>query len=258
MQWRRLGLWVAFGSITLLLFLLTVPAAAYLLHPPSTSVYVREHYTKVDLNNLMTFGTTTYGAMFLGLVVALLVMDRLRRDQRLGVVELQDATPQSAATYLVGKFLGSYVSVLAPALVIYLLCALVTLPFGWPVTLLWNFLVAFVLVFVPASLAAVGLALLLASVLPLRVAQVGFTLLWIEFAIGPGWHTLVFTIFNPSGLYVYPIFFPIPPMQYAEPGFHTSETLALLNVAVLALTGVASLALTYGRLVMRRLRQEGA
>jgi ABC-type transport system involved in multi-copper enzyme maturation permease subunit len=258
MQWRRWGLWVAFGCVTALLVLITVPSAVYLLHPPPTSLYARQHYTPADLDNLMTFSTTEYAAIFLGLVAALLVVDRLGRDQRLGMVELQRAAPQGPARYLLGKFLGNYLAVLILSLMSYLFCALITLPLGWPVVLLAKFLLAFLLVFVPASLAAVGLALLLASFLPLRVVQVGFSLLWIEFSIGPGWHALVFTIFNPSGLYVYPLFFPTPPMQYAEPGFQTSLSLALLNMAVLLLVALVALLLTYGSLVFQRHRQEGA
>lgn len=258
MQWRRWGLWAAFGCVTALLLLITVPSAVFLLHPPPTSLYARQHYTSADLDNLMTLSTTEYAAIFLALVAALLVVDRLKRDQRLGMVELQRAAPQGAACSLLGKFLGNYLAVVMPSLLSYLLCALMTLPFGWPVVLLAKFLLAFLLVFVPASLAAVGLALLLASLLPLRVVQVSFTLLWIEFSIGPGWHTLVFTMFNPSGLYVYPVFFPTPPMQYAEPGFHTSSSLALLNTAILLLTALVALVLTYGSLAYQRCHQEGA
>ena len=258
MQWRRWGLWVAFACVTLLLILITAPSAVFLLHPPPTSLYARQHYTAADLNNLMTFSTTEYAAIFLSLVVALLVVDRLGRDQRLGMAELQRAAPQGPARYLLGKFLGNYVAVLLPSLLSYLLCALITLLLGWPVALLAKFLLAFLLVFVPASLAAVGLALLLASLLPLRVVQVGFSLLWIEFSIGPGWHTLVYTIFNPSGLYVYPVFFPTPPMQYTQPGFQTSLSLALLNIGVLLLTALVALVLTWGSLAFQRHRQEGA
>lgn len=258
MQWRRWGLWLAFACVTLLLVLLTVPSALFLLHPPPTSLYAQQHYTPEDLNNLMIDGTTIYAAMFYGLVVALLVVDRVRRDQRLGMIELQRAAPQGSARYVLGKFLGNYVAVLIPTFLGYLLCGLITLPFGWPLVLVAKFLLAFLLVFIPSSLAAVGLTLLLASLLPLRVVQVGFSLLWIEFNIGPGWHTLVFTIFNPSGLYVYPVFFHTPPMQYAEPGFQTSMSLALLNIAVLLLTAIVTLFLTCGSLAFQWRRQEGA
>lgn len=258
MQWRRRGLWIAFACVVGLLLLLTVQAGIFLLHLPPTSMYVQQHYTLAELINLMTLNTTTYGAMFSGFVVALLMVDRVERDQQLGMTELQRAAPMGSARYVLGKVLGNYVAVLVPALLGYLLCGLVTLALGWPIALLEEFLQAFVLVFIPGSLAAVGLTFLLASFLPVRVVQIGFSLLWLEVCIGPGWHGLVYTVFNPSGLYVYPVFFPVPAMQYTDPNFQTSLPLALLNIAVLLLTAIVTLTLTCGSLVWQRRREEVA
>jgi hypothetical protein len=259
MQWRRWGFWVAFACATALLLLLTVQAAVYLLHLPPTSLYVREHYTPEDLNNTMIYGTTAYGVMFFGLVAALLVVDRMGRDRHLGMLELQRATPQGYACYVLGKFLGNYLAVLVPVLLSYLLCALITIFLGWPVALLQKFLLAFLVVFVPSSLAAVGLTLLLASFLSLRVVQVGFSLLWLYFNTGLGRFGIGASIFNPSGLYVYPVFFPLTtPMPTVYPGFTTSMQLALLNIAVLLLTAIVALGLTYGSLAFQRYREEGA
>jgi hypothetical protein len=258
MQWRRWGLWVAFGTATGLLVLLTVQAALFLSHLPPTSLYAREHYTSEDLNNTLIYGTTIYGVMFYGLVAALLVVDRLFRDQRLGMVELQRATPQGSAVYVLSKFLGNYLAMLCPVLLSYLLCALITIILGWPEVLIQKFLLAFVLVYVPASLAVIGLTFWLTSFLPLRVVQVGFALLWVFCNIGAGWNVLTYSIFNPNGLYVYPVFFPIfPPLPTTNPDFTTSLPLALLNIAVLTLTGVISLCLTWGSLALRRSREEG-
>jgi len=258
MQWRRWGLWVTFACVSGLLILLTVQSAVFLHQLPPTSLYVRQHYTAEDLDNLMTSATGMYGAMFFGVVAALLVVDRLGRDQRLGMTELQRATPQGPASYILGKFLGNYIAMLVPTLLAYLLCALISVLLGWSPALFSKFLLAFLLVFVPASLATVGLALLLASFLPVRVVQVVFFLLWFEFNIGAGWHGLVFTIFNPSGLYVYPVFFPMPPQQYAEPNFHTSMHLAQLNIAVLLLTAIVAVVLTYISLAFQQWRKEEA
>jgi hypothetical protein len=258
MQWRRWGLWVAFGVTTGLLLLLTVQTALYFHHLPPTSLYVRLHFTPEDLNNGIIYGTTIYGVMFYGLVVALLVVDRLGRDQRLGMVELQRAAPQGYAGYILGKFLGNYLAVLVPVLLGYLLCALMTIILGWPMVLLQKFFLAFVLVYVPSSMAAIGLTFWLTSFLPLRVVQVSFSLLWFCFNIAPGWNVLMWSIFNPNGIYVYPVFFPIvPPLPTTNPTFTTSMPLALLNIAVLSLTGVVALCLTYGCLVLRRCREEG-
>jgi hypothetical protein len=259
MQWRRWGLWVAFGVTTGLLLLLTVQTALYFHHLPPTSLYVRLHFTAEDFNNSIIYGTTIYGVMFYGLVAALLVVDRLGRDQRLGMVELQRAAPQGYAGYVLGKFLGNYLAVLMPVLLGYMLCALVTIILGWPMVLLQKFLLSFVLVYVPSSLAAIGLTFWLASFLPLRVVQVGFSLLWFFFNIAPGWNVLMWSIFNPNGIYVYPVFFPIvPPLPTTNPNFTTSMSFALLNIVVLSLTGIVALFLTYGCLVFRRHREEGA
>jgi hypothetical protein len=258
MQWRRWGFWVAFAGVNALLLLITVPSAIYLAHLPLTSPYVHQHYTPADLDNLMTLGTTIYASLFFGLVAALLVVDRIPRDRRLGMSELQRATPQGAASYVLGKFLGNYLAVLVPPLLSYLLCAMITLPLGWPVILLSKFLLAFVLVFVPASLAAAGLNFLLVSVLPLRVVQVGFSLLWLYFNTGLSQYGFGASIVNPGGLYVYPIFLPVPHLQYTTSNFHTSLPLALLNIAVLLVTALAALVLTGGSLAFQRQRQEGA
>lgn len=259
MQWRRWGLWVAFGVTNGLLLLLTVQAALYFHHLPSTSLYVQLHFTSEDFNNSLIYGTTSYGVMFSGLVAALLVVDRLGRDQRLGMVELQRVAPQGYAGYVLGKFLGNYLAVLVPVLLGYLLCALMTILLGWPLVLLQKFLLAFALVYAPASLAAIGLTFWLASCLPLRVVQVGFSLLWFFFNIAPGWNVLMWSIFNPNGSYVYPVFFPlVPSLPTTNPNFTTSLPLALLNITVLSLTGLVALCLTYGCLAFRRHREEGA
>ncbi len=259
MQWRRWGFWVAFACSTALLVLLTVQTAVYLLHLPPTSLYVRQHYTPEDLNNTLIYGTTTYGVMFFGLVAALLVADRLGRDRHLGMLELQRAIPQGHAGYVLGKFLGNYLAVLVPVLLSYLLCALITILLGWPAVLLQKFLLAFLVVFVPSSLAAVGLTLLLASFLSLRVVQIGFSLLWLYFNTGLGRFGIGASIFNPAGLYVDPVFFPLTvPLLTVYPGFRTSMQLALLNIAALLLTALVALGLTYGSLAVRRYREEGA
>lgn len=257
MQWRRWGLWVTFASVAGLLLLLTAQSALFLLHPPPTSMY--QHYTVMDKINIMIINTATYASIFLGLVVVLLVVDRVQRDRRLGMFELQRATPQGYACYVLGKFLGNYVAVLVPTFLVYLLCALLSLALGWPLALLLKFMQALALVFIPSSLAAIGLALLLASFLPVRFVQVGFSLLWLYLNTGLGQYGgFGASIVNPSGLYVYPVFFPLTtPMQSVYPNFKTSMHLALLNIAVLLLIAIVALFLTYGSLTFQRHREEG-
>jgi hypothetical protein len=245
--------------VAVVLVLLTAQGALYLRHLAPTSIYVRQHFTPSDLNNLMIDNTATYGSLFLGLVIALLVVDRVSRDQRLGMDELQRATPQGDLNYLLGKFLGNTVALFVPVLLIYLLCALVMFVIGWPPVLFVKSLQAFGLVFIPSSLAALGVTLLLSSFHPLRLVQVGFSLLWLYFNTGFGVYGFGGSIVNPGGLYVYPVFFPLSrPLPTIYPHFQTSMHLALLNIAVLLLIAVVSLLLTYGKLAFQHYRMEGA
>jgi hypothetical protein len=256
MQWRRWGLWLSFAIASVLLLLLTLQGALYMLHLPPTSLYVRQHYTTEALDNLLVDTISTYCVLFFVLVGALLVVGRLGRDRQLGVAELQHASPQGSARYVLGKFLGNYLAVFVPAFLGYLLSVLATLIVGWPIVLLPKFLLAFLLVFVPSSLAAVSLTILLESFLPLRMVQVGFSLLWLYFNTGLGRFGFGVSIFNPSGLYIYPVFFPIPPSNYSIVKIEPTMQLALLNIAVLLLTALAALLLTYGNLVFQQMRKE--
>jgi hypothetical protein len=257
MQWRRGGFWLTFGCVAGLLLLLTVQTAIYLKHLPPDSPYVRQHFTSYELDKVMLYGSTEYGVMFFGLIAALLVVDRLERDQRLGITELQCATPQRYGLYVLGKFLGNYTAVFLPTLISYLLCALIAMLLGWPAILLPMFLLAFLLVFAPASLAAVGTTFLLASFLPVRIVQIVISLLWFYLCIGIGWHGLALTIFNTSGIYVYPAFFPVR-LTAISGTPQPSLYLALLNIAVLILTAITAILLTYGSLIFQRHRKEGS
>ena len=258
MQWRRLGFWLTFGGAAALLLIITVPAGFFLLHLPANSLYAVNHYTPTDLQNLMTFNTTSYGAMLCGLLMGLLVADRIDRDRRLNMREVQAATTLGWGRYILGKYLGNILAVLLPALAIYLLCGLVTVILGWPALLVAKFTLAFAVALVPGAVTVVGVILLLSSFLPLRVVQLAFSLLWIEINIGLGWRELGYTLLNPSGLYSYPVFFPVPPMQYTLPGFQTSLALALLNVVVLLVTGLAAAILAYMSLLLQQYRAERA
>jgi hypothetical protein len=255
MQWRRSGFWVTFAFLTALLVLLTVQGALFFKKLPPD--YFDEHIpTESELEHLIIYSSTAYGAMVLGLVAALLVADRLERDECLGMVELQHSTPQKNSGYVLGKFLGNCTAMFVPLSVIYLLCGLTAVLLGWPPVLILKYMLTFLLVTVPSSAAAVGLILLLTSFLPLRIVQVGFVLLWFECYIGLGWHGLAASIFNVGGMYVYAGFFPTPPPRYAVFEIESSAAMALLNIAALLLTGAVALALTYASLAFQRYRAE--
>jgi hypothetical protein len=254
MQWRRWGFWASFAFIGALLLLLTVQSAGFLRHVPE-NYFMQQTPTESQLENLIVYGSTAYGALLLGLVVALLVADRIERDRRLGMIELQRATPLGNGSYVLGKFFGNYAAVLVPMLLTYVICPLVALPFGWSPLLIPKFVLAFLLVAVPCSVAGMGLIILLASWLPLRIVQAGFVLLWFELYIGLGWHGLAASVLNIGGAYIYPVFFPLPAMPSVME-LEVSARMAVLNISALLLTGSAALALTYGSLTFQRHRTE--
>lgn len=54
----------------------------------------------------------------------LMVADRMVRDQRLGMAELQRATSEGYPVYVLGKFIGNFVAMLVPAFVVLMSCGL--------------------------------------------------------------------------------------------------------------------------------------
>ncbi|GHO45915.1 hypothetical protein [Ktedonospora formicarum] len=253
MQWRRLGFWLTFGIVGAFLLLVSVVTAFSLLHPSPMMEQAYKHYTSAEINNVLTYGVTYYAGIVFGLVVALLTVDRLRRDTQVGIIELQRATPLGEIPYTMGKFLGNYLAVSIPILLMYLLCTMAPIILGMQASIILLFLLAFLLIFAPASLASMGLVLMLASILPVRVVQVGFSVLWLLFNI-PAWRALFTIIFNPNGYYIYPLFFPTPLFASKE----TSLTKALLNITLLVLIGCIAFGLTYVSLTWQRQREENA
>lgn len=136
MQWRRWGFWLAFAFAAALIMLIFAGNIGTLKHPSPHSVYVSLHFTPTDFANLLTFATAHYGDLIFGIVAALLVADRMERDRRLGMLELQRSTDQGNARYVLGKFVGSYLAVLVPAFLGYLLCALFLVILGMPAVFL--------------------------------------------------------------------------------------------------------------------------
>ena len=238
MQWRRWGLWLAFGGAWLMILLI------FIVRSPNglMDMFNREHFTLTDTVNYMVFAIGLFTGLVFPPLAALLVSDRLVRDKRLAMSELQRATPQSFLTYTLGKFVGNYLAMLIPALLACLLFGLGLILDGGPPAVLPALLLAFVLIFMPVFAVVIALALFLSSLIPLRALQIGFPLLWLYSVLSPlGWITLNNTVFNPKGKYIYPVFFPTPFDRYHPTGYtiYNSE----INIAVLLATALVSLLL---------------
>jgi ABC-2 type transport system permease protein len=239
MQWRRWGLWLAFGVVLAIMSLIFISKAANFKYEPHANGPYR---TLDEFMNLYLFVTVRYSATLTAIIAALLVADRMVRDQRLGMAELQRVTSEGYPVYVLGKFIGNFVAMLVPAFVVLMSCGVAMVALGFPLQMLQSLVEAFVLVFIPAFAVVIALTLLLASMVPLRVVQIGFPLLWLYSTESPlGWHTLNDTIFNPVGRYICPVFFPAL-FDKIRPGIYTFQ-LAMLNITVLLTTALVSLVL---------------
>lgn len=254
MQWRRWGLWFAFAGALVLILLVTFGdglGIRALLTKLSNL-----HWTQTEIANYATAITTYMTDFLFPPLAALMTSDRLVRDNKLAVAEMQQATPQSSGIYVLGKFIGNYIAMLVPTLLSLLIFGLIFVVLGFPLTIVSAQLLAFVLIFMPVYAAFIGLTLLLSRLLPLRSLQIGIPLLWLYSMLSPlGWHTINDTIFNPNGRrYINPVFFPNPFIK-ADASHSITLYSSLLNIG--ALLGIAIVALVLLSALLQYRRQQG-
>jgi ABC-type transport system involved in multi-copper enzyme maturation permease subunit len=180
--------------------------------------------------------------MTMPLLAGILSADRLQRDIRFNLYEIQSSTPLKCRTYILAKYLGVLASLLLAALACVLLHGLTAMiaTNSSPLFLLAEF-PAFAVIVVPAFAMVTAFSLLCTLVLPLRVYQILFTGYWfwgnyLNEGLVP---TISGTMLNASGVYAMQGFFnggifnPIPGQPY-------NATQAGLNLVILAaLTALA-------------------
>jgi len=174
--------------------------------------------------------------IFLPLLAGILAADRMQRDFRTGVRELQRSTPLSMTAYILAKYLGVFLSVLTPMfLLVFVTGALVVAKGLAPLSFLWPLLLAFLAIAVPAHAFVVAFSLACPFVMPLRVYQVLFTGYWfwgnlLNARVFP---TISDTVLNAVGQYPLQAFFSMytDSTHKVEGGFTPSE--AVLNLIVL-------------------------
>src|SRR5260221_634773 len=113
MQWRRWGLWLAFGALIAIMSLIFISNAVNIKYEPHANGPYR---TLDEFTNLYLFVAVRYSVTLMAIIAALLVADRMVRDQRLGMAELQRATSEGYPVYVLGKFIGNFVAMFFPAL----------------------------------------------------------------------------------------------------------------------------------------------
>jgi ABC-type transport system involved in multi-copper enzyme maturation permease subunit len=174
--------------------------------------------------------------IFMPLLAGILAADRMQRDFRTGVRELQRSAPLSTPTYILAKYLGVLASVLLPFFVISLVAGVSIVIKGLaPVQFLWPLTLAFLSVAVPAHAFVVAFSLACPLVMPLRVYQVLFTGYWFwgNLLSPKAFPTISDTLLNAVGQYPLQAYFGLftDSTHAVSEGFTPPE--AVLNLLVL-------------------------
>jgi ABC-2 type transport system permease protein len=180
--------------------------------------------------------------LLMPLIGGILAADRMQRDVRLGLRELQTSTPIGRPTYIMGKYLGVLLSELAPVFL-----SVVTLGIFAAITgqaspvLIGGILVAFLSIAVPSFAFVVAFSLACPLIMPVRVYQILFTGYWFwgNFLSATVFPTVRDTLLNASGIYALEGFFGGTTGQTVEALRTPLE--AWLNILVLSLCAAAVL-----------------
>ncbi len=220
---QRWGMWFAFGVL-------------YVLYGVSLFALGDEPLIERGLSLWQTAGLIVFRFnLFMPLVGGIVAADRLWRDYRLGVRELQQSAPLGDWMYLAAKYLGVLSGTMTPVVVFVVAVGLISLVgYGAPVELVPMLLIAMVLLCVPAFAFVTIFSLACPLVMPVRVYQVLFTGYWFwgNFLSPKVLPTISDTVLTPGGMYAFQAFFGgfvgVPASQ-----LHSASD-ALLNLGVLA------------------------
>jgi len=240
---KRPGMWIAYG-VLYLFFAVTVfmPDELGKGFPAS-----REEMWQYAAYSLF------YVNMFMVLLGGILSADRLQRDFRLGVRELQQSSPIGSGKYLLAKYLGVLAAVSLPMFLYVMVWSLVNVAFGSPPVYPLVMLVAFLAMGVPAYAFVVAFSLACPLFMPVRVYQVLFVGYWFwgNYLSPDVFPTLSNTLLTPSGKYARHGFFGGFPSVYTNYEATNITTLdAVLNLIILV--GLPVLVLVITNQILRR------
>ena len=226
MSVRRPGFWIAYGLLAVFyavsIFAPSLEGSSKVI--PPDRIWSEAGHTVFMLN------------IFMPLLAGILAADRMQRDFRTGVRELQRSAPLSMPAYILAKYLGVLASVLLPFFVISLVAGLSMVLQGLaPVQFLWPLFLAFLSVAVPAHAFVVAFSLACPLVMPLRVYQVLFTGYWFwgNLLTPKAFPTISDTLLNAVGQYPLQAYFGMftDSTHAVTHGFTRPE--AVLNLLVL-------------------------
>ena len=174
--------------------------------------------------------------IFMPLLAGILSADRMQRDFRTGMRELQRSAPLPTPVYILAKYLGVLASVLTPMFILVMTVSVLSILRGLaPAVFLWPSLLAFLSIAVPAHAFVVAFSLACPLVMPLRVYQVLFTGYWFwgNLLSPKAFPTISDTVLNAVGQYPLQAYFEMftDSTHNVTTGFTKPE--AVLNLIVL-------------------------
>ena len=233
MSLRRPGMWIAYG----LLFLFYSVTVMYPVPEEKVTILTDKQIWQYAGQMAFTFN------LFLPVAVGILSADRLQRDFRQGVRELQESTPLSPLTSALRKYFGVLMTSLVPVLVWLWLITGLFIAFGnAPIEFLYTMTLAFFAIMVPAFAFVIAFSLACPLIMPLRVYQILFTGYWFwgNYINADMFPTLNGTLLTVSGMYAYQGYF-LGFINAAEPLTYSASD-ATLNLLVLGLCIAAVMA----------------
>ncbi len=226
MSIRRPGLWISYGLLLAfysVVFLTPTRAGTEGTTPP-VQVWQLAGRLVLQFN------------IFFPVLAGILAADRMQRDFRLGIHELQDSSSLTRPAYILGKYFGVLASLLLPILVWSIgLAILLPATRQAPWEMVYAMPAAVLAMTVPAFAFVTAFSLACPLVLPLRVYQILFTGYWFwgNFMNPEAFPSISNTYLEAGGNHVFQGFFGGYPTAMNLPPAYTSLD-AGINLAVLA------------------------
>jgi ABC-2 type transport system permease protein len=226
MSIRRPGFWIAYTLLALFYFIAVLTPSAN----PADDL-IRPDQIWPEAGHIVFMFN-----IFLPLLAGILSADRIQRDFRNGLRELQRSSPLSLPVYLLAKYLGVLVSVLLPMFLLVTGTGFSLVAKGLaPLSFLWPLFLAFLSIAVPSHAFVVAFSLACPLVMPLRVYQVLFTGYWFwgNLLSPKAFPTISDTVLNAVGQYPLQAYFGmfLDSTHAVTGGFTPPE--AVLNLLVL-------------------------
>ncbi len=231
---RRRGVWLAFALAAG--FFMLIYFTSYRGEDGASPAEAARH-TAAQITFLLN--------AILGVLAGVVISDRIARDRKLAVAELQNSTPLSRWTYLLSKYIAALVTVLIPAGIINLL--MVSMAYfihpELPLNLFSTALFAFLTIMLPSFIFLTAFSLVCPLVMPVRIYQILFTGYWFwgNYLHPRVMPTLSSTPLSASGKFALQAFFGVN-MILDDPVYTVKD--ALLNIGVLVLCALAALTVT--------------